>query len=304
MRYTHMQQIKIRLSFLEFLLVNSSSTLTAAQVPFELADTLRSPFPNAFSLSRPQVDVLWDNLITNALVPEEREACFAWLEKSSANKPDGFVVRSWLHIYARESTLLCFCRSVQQAFDESVIQHLFVDKMAQMDCTLLNQAGFNVFHRYFLAINEKKDRLKRVDKATDELYVASPDLIGIDNLWQIALDAQDVEVSQAAIRTLNELHQNVRHMRTAFHHRAYSVLTASSLQVSGESLKAKVGKIREAYIGAAMSHLSKEAATMKPDSPAPLGSQQRIQRCLTLLKVLPLPPCRVACMCVLTHPFG
>ncbi|ELR15597.1 ubiquitin domain containing protein [Acanthamoeba castellanii str. Neff] len=216
MRYPHMQQIKIRLSFLEFLLVNSSSTLTAAQV-----------------------DVLWDNLITNALVPEEREACFAWLEKSSANKPDGFV-----------------------AFDESVIQHLFVDKMAQMDCTLLNQAGFNVFHRYFLAINEKKDRLKRVDKATDELYVASPDLIGIDNLWQIALDAQDVEVSQAAIRTLNELHQNV----------------------SGESLKAKVGKIREAYIGVAMSHLSKEAATLKPDSPAPHGSQQRIQRCLTLLK--------------------
>jgi hypothetical protein len=176
--------------------------------------------------------------------------------------------------------------------------------MAQMDCTLLNQAGFNVFHRYFLAINEKKDRLKRVDKATDELYVASPDLIGIDNLWQIALDAQDVEVSQAAIRTLNELHQNVRHTWSAFHRRAYSVLTASSLQVSGESLKAKVGKIREAYIGAAMSHLSKEAATLKPDSPAPLGSQQRIQRCLTLLKVRPPSPCRVACMCVLTHPFG
>lgn len=169
--------------------------------------------------------------------------------------------------------------------------------MAQMDCTLLNQAGFNVFHRYFLAINEKKDRLKRVDKATDELYVASPDLIGIDNLWQIALDAQDVEVSQAAIRTLNELHQNVRHVWSApWFHRAHSMLTASSLQVSGESLKAKVGKIREAYIGVAMSHLSKEAATLKPDSPAPHGSQQRIQRCLTLLKVLSLPPCRVVCV--------
>lgn len=139
-----------------------------------------------------QVDILWDNLITNALVPEEREACFAWLEKSSANKPDGYV-----------------------AFDESVIQHLFVDKMTQMDCTLLNQAGFNVFQRYFLAYNEKKDKIRRVDKTSDELYVASPDLTGIDNLWKIALDAQDVEVSQAAIRTLNELHQNVRHPEPA-----------------------------------------------------------------------------------------
>jgi hypothetical protein len=174
--------------------------------------------------------------------------------------------------------------SAQQAFDESVIQRLFVDKMAQMDCTLLNQAGFNVFHRFFLAINEKKDKLKRVDKVTDELYVTSPDLIGIDNLWQIALDAQDVEVSKAAIRTLNELHQNVRaHLQP----NACSIAANShSLsQVSGESLKAKVGKIREAYIGAAMSHLSKEASTLKSDSPAPPVSQQRIQRCLTLLKV-------------------
>lgn len=97
-----------------------------------------------------------------------------------------------------------------QAFDESVIQHLFVDKMAQMDCTLLNQAGFNVFQHYFFAINEKKDKIKRVDRGSDELYVASPDLLGIDNLWQIALDAQDVEVSQTAIRTLNDLHQSVR----------------------------------------------------------------------------------------------
>jgi len=43
--------------------------------------------------SSQQVDVLWDNLITNALVPEEREACFAWLEKSSPNKSDSFAVR-------------------------------------------------------------------------------------------------------------------------------------------------------------------------------------------------------------------
>ncbi len=68
-RYTHMQHVRTRLEFLEFILSNSAINLTAGQV-----------------------DILWDCLITNALVPEEREACFAWLEKSRLNKTDGFVV--------------------------------------------------------------------------------------------------------------------------------------------------------------------------------------------------------------------
>lgn len=49
--------------------------------------------------------------------------------------------------------------------------------------------------------------------------------------------------------------------------------------MSADSLKGKVGKVREAYIEAAMAHLSQEASDPKP------ASQQRIQRCLTLLKV-------------------
>ncbi len=106
-----------------------------------------------------------------------------------------------------------------------------MDKMALMDCTLLNKAGYNVFQRYFLTINEKKDKLKRADKNSDDLYVVASDLIGmtsscvipfsnsslpilnsvgINNMWQIALDAKDIDVSHMAIRTLNELHQNVQ----------------------------------------------------------------------------------------------
>ncbi|KAL6065920.1 USP domain-containing protein [Balamuthia mandrillaris] len=211
-RFTYIEEIKTRLEFLEFVLTNSSISLSAAQV-----------------------DVLWDCFITNALIPEEREACFAWLEKSRVNKSDGFV-----------------------AFDESIIQHLFVDKMAQMDCTLLNQAGYNVFQRYFLTINEKKDKLKRVDKSqASEFYVVSGDLIGENNLWKIALDATDVDVSQMAIRLLNQLHQ----------------------KVSPDSMKSKLGKIREAYIRTCMAHLSEAAKASK----SPL-QEQRIERCLSLLK--------------------
>ena len=90
------------------------------------------------------------------------------------------------------------------------MQHLFVNKMAGMDCRGLNRAGYNVFQRYFLAINERKDKLKRVDKSSEELYVVSADLTGVEKLWAIALDTQDNDVSKMAITLLNDLHQNVR----------------------------------------------------------------------------------------------
>ena len=68
-RYTHMEHIQTRLDFLYFILSNSSLHLTVEHV-----------------------DILWDSLIVNALQPEEREACFSWLEKSRQSKTEGSVV--------------------------------------------------------------------------------------------------------------------------------------------------------------------------------------------------------------------
>jgi len=73
-RYTHMEHIQTRLDFLYFILSNSSLHLTVEHV-----------------------DILWDSLIVNALQPEEREACFSWLEKSRQSKTEGSVV--WFYFF-------------------------------------------------------------------------------------------------------------------------------------------------------------------------------------------------------------
>jgi hypothetical protein len=105
---------------------------------------------------------------------------------------------------------------LSQAFDESLSNHLFVNKMSQLDFTTLTMAGFKVFERYLLHINEKNSNLKPIDKKTENpivdaksFVVVSPDLVGIDNLWRIALDAQQSAVYQLAISELNTLHQVV-----------------------------------------------------------------------------------------------
>jgi hypothetical protein len=87
-------------------------------------------------LSIEQVDILWDSLIAKALCVEERERMFVWLEKVNEN----------------------------EGFSENVIDHLFTEKMSTIDCTTLSKAGYAVFDRYFLSINERLGRVKRSEK--------------------------------------------------------------------------------------------------------------------------------------------
>jgi hypothetical protein len=105
------------------------------------------------ALSVEQVNTLWDCLITKALSDDEREGVFLWLEQ--VNNKEGF--------------------------NENVIDYLFMEKMSSMDCTNLSRAGFGVYDRYFLHINEKQGKVKRQDRKNDtpEFFAVSADLVGI-----------------------------------------------------------------------------------------------------------------------------
>jgi hypothetical protein len=94
-----------------------------------------------------------------------------------------------------------------QSFSENVLYHIFVDKMLKMDCSQLTQAGFRVFERLFLAINERSGKIRINDENTPS--VTANDLIGLSNFWDIALDHRDVTVATAAANSLNSIHQNV-----------------------------------------------------------------------------------------------
>jgi hypothetical protein len=125
-------------------------------------------------------------------------------------------------------------RARSQAVSDSLAQHLFMDKMLKMDSAQLTVAGYRLFERYFMSVNEKAGKIKKFeDKLTPSSqavtggsssppgpppaaivveYVVgvSPDMVGITNLWEAALSSEDPAVADAAIEFLNNLHQNVR----------------------------------------------------------------------------------------------
>jgi hypothetical protein len=164
---THMEHIKIRLGFLEYILSNSSLKLTGDQA-----------------------ETLWDSLVTNMLVQEERSMCFKWLEEARSESKGEFV-----------------------PFEENVIERLFVSKMTKMDATQLNLAGYIVFEQYFLSLNEKAGKIKTIERFVtqgySDNYTTSSDLLGLNNMWRFALDSHDEEISRRAMKCLNMLYQNV-----------------------------------------------------------------------------------------------
>jgi len=72
--------------------------------------------------------------------------------------------------------------------------------------------GFNFFEYLFKTINVE---LKRFEPATDRMtpgrdfVVCTFDIVGIDLLWRICLEAHNTEVSQLAIDLLNRLYKSV-----------------------------------------------------------------------------------------------
>ena len=197
-RRSHIQNIQIRLNFLEFLLTQSSLELSTAQL-----------------------EDLWDCLVTNAINQEETNCIFSWLHKSN--------------------------------FTDAVMLQLFQDKMIRMEYKTLQPIGFEVFERYFLKINEQSGKIKLPDshlnfenenqKNTnnvdnehksgvihDSLVATSIDVNGLEELWMIALFANDNEVSRRAIQRLSSLFQ----------------------YTSSATLKSKATKIRDHFLATAL----------------------------------------------------
>lgn len=219
-RIAHLEQVKLRLRFLEYALCNSS-----------------------LAISTDGVDLLWDCFITQALCSAERELAFAFLEKPNQNA-DGYPI-----------------------LPESVLQHIFSNKMLKIDGSQLSMAGYRLFERYFVTLNEKNSKVKRIQPASADVdssgvippaaasFVAlASDLIGFENLWDIALSSEDPTVADVAVEFLNNLH--------------------ATMEAAGVS-KTRALKLRDDYVRSAIDQLNQAAAKQ---------NSKRLERCFILLR--------------------
>jgi hypothetical protein len=145
---------------------------------------------------------------------------------------------------------------------------LFVEKVGQLDFSSLSIAGFSFFEYFFRCVNWKHQKFDQTEN--NDYTVLSFDLIGIQNLWKIALEATDTVVGKRAIDFLNNLHKNVTNFDVC-----------DNMSQLSPKLIALLSKQRHDYVRMCMGHLAEA-------SKGPTISSQdelRINRCLSLLKV-------------------
>ncbi|KAL6075441.1 Ubiquitin carboxyl-terminal hydrolase [Balamuthia mandrillaris] len=213
-RYPHLKQITLRLDFLRFILDNSEARLSASNV-----------------------DVLWGALIDNEnTTREERQIALYWFyeianitEKDGSDILDGHVI---LHIFQKMQQRIEGAssrpRSQSLIFDNLEIETEEVEEVVsstetkrhkaetKSPLTLLTDMGlveFNGFARYFCCVNLYRDSLTiqsiHLSGKIDLKVINFDNLVGLNCLWLIALNADAYLVSRAAMEFLVQLHFNV-----------------------------------------------------------------------------------------------
>jgi ubiquitin carboxyl-terminal hydrolase 34 len=194
-------------------------------------------------VSNEQLDILWNCTIINALTPEERDMSFQWFENANSGNDKQFL-----------------------SFTKPALQYLFEKKFPEIDMATLTLHGFNFFEYLFKTINVE---LKRFEPATDRMtpgrdfVVCTFDIVGIDLLWRICLEAHNTEVSQLAIDLLNRLYKSI-----------------------APALKPQLSKQCEEYLHRCMTSLATAAAEYFQRKNTDINVQLKISRCLSLIKAI------------------
>lgn len=201
-RYDHKTNITERLEFLKFLAVNST-----------------------YTISRKEVNIIWSCLVDESNISYDEEALFKWLKESCESAPGK--------------------NPVWELEDIGVIFNERFGK-GTGDMSTLTLDGFYCSQSFFLLSNETNDNLQRILKSkissssmtsfgnssggqfstfsfnkakkskqedpTEPNFVVNiepKDLEGISNIWQIAIECQNKEVSQRVINFLVQLYYNL-----------------------------------------------------------------------------------------------
>jgi len=201
-RYDHKNNISERLEFLKFLASHSS-----------------------YTISRKEVDIIWNCLADQSSIKHDEESMFKWL-KESCEADVG-------------SSQVWELRDIGELFNER-----FSKGSNEMNSITLD--GFYCIQSYFLLANETAEKLKRIKKTKQtssnmtsfsnssssqfgsfsfnrnkkkpeevqeeagfKVYSEPKELEGIKNIWKIAIECENSDVSKKAIEFLVQLYHNL-----------------------------------------------------------------------------------------------
>ena len=87
------------------------------------------------------------------------------------------------------------------------VTETFFSKIIQLDPKKLSLFGFRMFSHFFLNINSKLFKLRKVDRSRFRMFTF--DLEGFDMMWEIALTSESPNVAEVALSRLFTIYHNV-----------------------------------------------------------------------------------------------
>jgi ubiquitin C-terminal hydrolase len=135
------------------------------------------------TLQPKHVELLWECFVVNAFTTQEQEDFFAWVTG---------LLSAW-----------------QSVLDSDSVHMLFTDYLVKLDPRYLTKAAFDCFEKFFLCINQQHGLIARHDFTFDP-DVQDINLLGLEALWEILLQAYSPEVSASATSFFKKLYQGLR----------------------------------------------------------------------------------------------
>lgn len=159
-----------RLSMLEFLLTNSG-----------------------LSLSQEQIFTLWDSLVP--LPANDRDSVLEWLETAAF----GYLVKDPF-ISGEQSGKA----NKLPILEPDTCAALFAERICTFPKALFSMAVLKLFRRFLLSVGLRNKVLHRTDE--NEILVKDFDFPGLDQLWEIGMDATDSKVASSALSLLRQFY--------------------------------------------------------------------------------------------------
>ena len=220
--WPHHEQINIRLKFLQFVMNESEHKLKIEHV-----------------------DILWNNLVTLAVSRGSRNIAYQWFSNvlpplfpasTTPNTSDAsFTVTDVLlfcGISNSDQQETAISSSSSSSSSSSILSltsmySILVKHLPTIHLSTLTYVGWEMFVRYFLIVNassipivqnehENKNKshsrsfyLNKNNSTTPILVRCAPTVLGIQELWSIALGAANEKVGQEALHLLKLIHTSI-----------------------------------------------------------------------------------------------
>ena len=162
------------------------------------------------TLSRAQMDTLWETFLKKSLCSAEREHYLKWLADATESQSQG-----------------------KKVFDDSDIYFFFIEKVANIEDSYkdMQLEGFGVFKSYFLLVNVSLKKMQQASKLTShtsstfyssetyvkeieyEIFVPPTELEGMTCLRKIMLECESETVLLQASELFHEIYDNVMYAK-------------------------------------------------------------------------------------------